>query len=189
MSTQVRLFDGDEPAPEGAECERDGSLTGNEDKKRLPPWEPKAFIDWLTIVGKPREDFFRWAEVSQTVRIMESRVQTLSDSWNLPSHGMFMQRTGRFFHGDKVLYLFNPARVGREFIEEVLGEHLIAERVSRVDVAIDYDADLNSAIFKMPRKKRTTHMTAGGDIEGLAFGTRGKSGYVRVYDKARERVR
>jgi hypothetical protein len=162
-----------------------GSNTGNQRSQPTPPEAPIASIDHVTLLCEPQEHFIRWAETMNNIRIMEERPQTYSDSWNLPDYGLFMQKSGRFFHGNLVLYLVNPSRVPNDFIAEVLTEHLIPERVTRVDATVDVPVDLSECSFNVSRRKRCEYISAGGKVESVAFGTRGKDGYLRGYDKGR----
>ena len=149
--------------------------------------DPKASLDMISVLGHPLEDFFGWADErssnhsSMFVKGEIPAKDRTTSATRLPEYGHFATRKG----GELVLYTFNPNTVPEWAIAEALS-HLTPERITRVDVSLDYFFDFSDFRFGFPRRTQQKFVNAAGEDMSMAFGKRSSGRYIRVYDRNRQ---
>jgi len=148
-------------------------------------------IDKLTILGNLRHErvfhSFMTAVDNDYVKSHREHPDKYPyiDSWQF-ADGSFMQYAGdSAAKVPEIRVEFNPSKCQAGNMLALLN-HVIMKRVTRLDVAIDFDIDISEYAWLCPGKTSVRYCDRSGKLQTLYFGKRNSRRYFRIYDKAAE---
>lgn len=155
-------------------------------------------IDKLVILGRASEFLERWLSKNTTTEVESRNSAKWPYRWNYHMVDGSLLQVGENKPGErpKIRFEFNPNKAIHSYeydgkfsmgiVESVLTK-IRFDRVSRIDIAIDYYGDLRSVRWSEPggRKRRPIY-SGSGELETLYIGSRESELMWRIYNKAKE---
>jgi len=144
----------------------------------------KVSIHTIGFRCEPRRDFVRWLDTTcSRMSRAEYKTGAVKQTSYLDDLGVFVLYVSP--HGEYTLTF--TTETPEQAISDLQADDVVTfEHLTRVDVALDYDADLSGCDFTMPRVKRRDSRGQNGLLEGVVFGSRRSRRYVRIYDRRRK---